>query len=150
MTATYSEADDAMRAIVDTVWANGVITALVGYLPVLYMSGIEPATGPDVTKFWGRWSRQTVLEQQSSHRDGTNGRRFRNNGLVFVQVYGPMALATANAKCRTISELVLNSMRGKETSNGVIFRNVRINELATDGKSYRYNVIAEYEYDEIA
>lgn len=48
-----------------------------------------------------------------------------------------------------LAELAQDIFRRTETASGVIFNNVRINELDDDTKSYRWNVIAEYEFSEV-
>lgn len=156
MSATYDVANDAMKSIVDSAWTNGaaaiIASATVSYIPVLYFQGIEPQIGPNSDQYWARWSRQSISAHQTTLRDGVNGKRYSDEGLIFVQVYAPMEIATASQKGEQLAMLIRESMRSLGSANNphaIVFTNLRINELAPDNKSYRWNVVAEYKYDDI-
>lgn len=83
---------------------------------------------------------------------GVGGRRFRNYGILTVQVFsvdgakggtgGGLTQADALAK------IVIDAFQGKSTKpDGVEFRNVRANEIGSSGSWFQTNVIADFEYD---
>lgn len=151
MTTTYPNAIDEMFAAFRTVW-NAGSAAIAGYVPEVRWPGVEKDDKPPTEKYWVRVSQQTVAENQATvNADTVNGkRRFTGLGLIFIQIFAPMSKSDGYDKGRQLSVLAKSAFRGQDTPGGVIFRNARINELAPDGKAYRFNVVSEYEYDEIA
>jgi hypothetical protein len=147
MTTTYVEAIDQMFALFNTAFNAGA-PSIVGYWPLIRWPGIGESATPDASKFWCRVSQQTVHEEQSTLR-ADNKRRYTADGLVFVQLFCPKSDIEAMEKGRLLAVLARDSFRGKTTSGKVWFRNARINELPPEESAYRFNIIAEYEYDEI-
>lgn len=148
MTTTYPAALDEMFALFRDAWNTGA-TAIVGYVPEVRWPGVEEPDKPETKKYWARVSTQTVLERQATFRNGDD-KRYTTDGLLFVQIFCPMSDARAMERGRNLAVLARNAFRGEETSSSVWFRNARINELSPDGKAYRFNVVTEYEYDELA
>lgn len=162
MAATYTTAVDEIFAQARAKLGRGSLnagasigcaaTTLIGYEIDVRWQGVELASTPDATKYWARVSIQGVSEAQVSLADEVTGpakRRYEPKGLIFVQVFAPM-VADGMDKGRKLAMIARDAFRGQQTASGVVFRNVRINELPNDGKSYRFNVVAEYEYDDIA
>lgn len=162
MPASYTVAIDEIFTQARTKLGNGALnggtaiacpaTTLIGYALDIRWQGVEVATPPDATKYWARVSIQGVTEAQVSLADQVTGpakRRYEPKGLIFVQLFAPM-VADGMDNGRKLAMIARDAFRGQQTASGVVFRNVRINELSNDGKSYRFNVVAEYEYDDIA
>lgn len=151
MTATYPQAIDAMFAMFKTAWEAGA-SVIVGSVPEIRWAGVEKPDKPIVDVYWCRVSQQTVLEGQTTLKTGiapSENRRYTSTGLLFVQLFCPMSDAQAYDKGRQLAVLARNAFRGNETTNGVWFRNARINELAPEENAYRFNIVVEYEYDDI-
>lgn len=150
MTATYTQAVDAMFALFKQAWDAGAAT-IVGSAPAIYWQGVEPVSGPPSDVYWCRVSTQNVMEKQATLGDpsGVGKHRYTAMGLVFVQVFCPMTDAQATDKGRRLAELARNAFRGKEATGGVWFRNVRINELPPEEDLYRFNIVAEYQFDDV-
>ncbi len=151
MTFTYSTAIDEIFARFNGVWQGA--SALVGYVPEVRWQGVEKAATPDKDKYWCRVSTQNVLDQQTTLQTAvapTSGRRYTSTGLVFVQLFCPMSDSRSTERGRLLAELARSAYRGVATAGGVWFRNARINELPPDEGFYRFNIIADYEFDEIA
>jgi hypothetical protein len=93
-----------------------------------------------------------VLEDQAAfgNVEINSKQMYKSAGILFVQCFGPMS---GDAKVATrlpaLAALAKNSFRGKKTTSGVWFRNVRTLELGPDGKFQRINAIAEFQYQEI-
>jgi len=149
MTTTYVEAIDQIFSLFNSAWvANS--SAIAGYVPEVRWPGVEETGTPDASKFWARVSQQTVLEEQATLSDNNGKRRYTADGLIFVQLFCPKSDVEAMDKGRKLAVIARNSFRGKTTSGKVWFRNARINELAPEESAYRFNVVAEYEYDEVS
>lgn len=96
-------------------------------------------------------SMQQVLSPQRGFlhtEDGADSGVFETAGLVFGQVHVPMASEDAFRNGDLIATALRNIVRQTDTGSGMWFRNARFNELPSDGQFYKWNVIAEYEFDE--
>lgn len=126
--------------------------AIAGYVPEVRFYGNEKATKPDGSKFWALISQRTAEERQStlSNCAGVVGqKRFTVRGLITVQLYCPKSNPQGMAKGRELAILARNAFRGQLLAGSIWFRNARIAELDPESDSYRLNVMAEYEYDEL-
>lgn len=148
---TYSEAVDEMFAVIETA-NNASSTAIIGYVPQLFWPGVKTLSSPDLSKFWGRVSQQTVIEGQSSlsNCEGLPGQhRFTAKGFIIAQLFLPESNPEAMSKGRLWASVLKNSVRRRSTSGRVWFRDARIDELPQQNTQYRLNVVAVYEYDEL-
>ncbi|AEX56100.1 minor tail protein [Burkholderia phage vB_BceS_KL1] len=151
MTTTHSEARNEINALFNTAW-NANAGALAGYVPNIEWQGKQPRETPDSSKYWARVSIQTVLEEQTtlSTCEGKPGqKRYTASGLVFVQLFCPKSIVGSFEIGGKLAEVAKKAFRGKTTPGKVWFRNVRINELDPEDLYYRYNVVTEFEYDEL-
>ena len=102
--------------------------------------------GPN-TPTWARVSVRHIFGEQSSLSDDAGVRRYTKRGIVTVQLFTPTGgLVSADS----ISDTIENAFRGVSTPNGVWFRNPRSNEIGVDGPWFQTNIIAEFEYDQVA
>lgn len=151
MTATYPQAVDAMFKLFNDAWNAGA-AAIVGSVPHVRWPDVEEPAKPITDAYWCRVSLNTILEGQTTLKVGvapSENRRYTSTGLLFVQLFCPMSDAQAADKGRQLAVLARNAFRGNETSNGVWFRNARIVPLAPEENAYRFNIVVEYEYDDI-
>lgn len=151
MTTTYSEARNQINALFLAAW-NAGSPAISTYIPEIRWKGDAKRELPDGSKFWCRVSIQTVLEEQStlSTCEGKPGqKRYTASGLVFVQIFCPKSDTQAYSKGGKLAEVARNGFRGKSTPGKVWFRNARINELDPEELYERFNVVTEFEYDEL-
>lgn len=149
MTTNYVSAVDQMFALFNVAFSANA-PAVVGYMPDIRWQGINEGTTPNAAKYWCRVSQQTVIEEQTALADDNGKKRYTASGLIFVQLFCPIADVEASPKGRLLAVIARNAFRGKTTSGKVWFRNVRINELPNQESAVRFNVVAEYEYDEIS
>lgn len=148
---TYTQAVDAMFKLFNDAWSAGA-SAIVGSVPPIRWQGVEGRDKPLPNSYWCRVSTQNVLERQTTHKTGVaigENRRYTSSGLLFVQLFCPMSSADAMDKGRQLATLARDAFRGKTTPNDVWFRNARINELPPEESFYRFNIVVEYEYDDI-
>lgn len=150
--ANGQQAIDEMFSLLNVAWLAGT-TAVAGYVPELRWQGKELATKPDPKKYWARASVQRVTEEQatiSNCVDAPGQKRFEIGGFLMLQIFCPKIEIAAQVKGAALAEVAKRAFRGKHTSPGnVWFHNVRINELKPDDSYVRFNVVAEFEFDEI-
>jgi hypothetical protein len=135
--ASITDAVDEMFDAVNTAWANR-----------------GPVHWPDVSNFdipqSGSWCRVTLRHQdggQSSLACGSGARRFTRVGTMWIQVFTEMG--GGNTTSYEISEVLARAFEGRGSPLGIIYRNIRINEIGPDGAFSNTNVLVEFEYDQI-
>jgi len=148
---TFKQATDEMKALFLAAW-NAETAAIVTYVPEIRWQGVEKKALPDGSKYWVRFSKQTVTEEQStlSNCEGLPGQKvYTASGLIFIQLFCPKSEENAQDLGGKLAAVARNAFRGKTTPGKVWFRNVRINELSPEDLYVRFNVVAEFEYDEL-
>jgi hypothetical protein len=128
--------------------------AIVGSgTPKLRFQGDELGDKPKATEYWARASTQHVTTRQSAHQmpaegEGGSDVVYETHGVVFVQVFAPMKPG-AWAKGELLAIMCQGIFMASETPSGVWFRNPRFNELENDGTWYRWNVIADFQFNQV-
>ena len=150
MTTTYSGATDEICGQFWQAWNAAEVSSLVGYVPDVRWPYVEEPETPDSSKYWARVSIQTVFEEQTALAGNDTKRRYTASGLVFVQLFCPKSVSDSGEVGRKLAEISRNAFRCKSSPNNVWFRNARINELSPENLFHRFNVVAEFEYDEVA
>lgn len=147
----YPNAVDEMYKAFNDYWiANSA--AVAGYVPEIRWHGKEKADAPEGNKFWVRVSTKSVFEEQislSSSVSEDGRKRYTGYGLVFVQLFCPKSVTNSIYLGRQLAQIAKKAYRGKSTPSKIWFRNVRINELDAENVWYRFNIISDYQYDEI-
>lgn len=147
---SYDEARDEMYAFFRTHF-NLVAAGIVGYVPQVVYRNNEPTGKPPSDKFWLRVSIQTVQAPQTAFGEncGSIGkRRYTESGLFFIQLFAPKSLNGSDEVLSKFAKALRDGYRGKTTTNGIWFRNARVNELTPEELFYRSNVVTEFEYDD--
>lgn len=150
---TYTEAIDAIFTRFRTTWIDGRVLSLLSYDTEIRWTGILKEDPPVSNRFWVRVSQQTVLERQQtlSSCEGLPGKkRWRTHGLVIVQLFCPKSVARNMELGRKLAIIARDAFRGK-TAGNVWFYRARIQDnIPPEQEVNRFNVVAEYEYDELA
>lgn len=117
----------------------------------LNIQGLKGFDVLDNDKFFGRISQRTISRGQKTFRT-TAEKRHRTVGALLIQVYGPMSQADQNSfyKCRKLCEALQDLYTDYPKNSAIEFLNVSIEELPNDGKRFRFNVVADYNYDEVS
>lgn len=144
----YKAAIDSIFALFMAYW-NANSTDILDEAPAIYWQGIEEAAKPDSSKYWIRISQQTIEEVQKSFTAENSRKRFQISGLVFVQLFCPKTDSQAFNNGRQLAVVARNAFRGNKTSAGVWFRNAVIKELSSEESYHRFNIVVEYQYDEM-
>jgi hypothetical protein len=100
---------------------------------------------------WVRISMQQVispLKAYINNQDGADNQIFETSGLIFAQVNVAMSSLDGFRLGDLLATELKAILRSAETPSGMWLRNARFNELPSDGEFYKWNVVAEYEYDE--
>ncbi|WLJ71042.1 hypothetical protein [Sphingomonas phage Kimi] len=138
-------------ARINTVWETHA-EDLLGVEAELRFQGDEKPGLPGSDKFWGRASTQLVTTRNSAHimsnEPGASPAEFTSNGLVFIQLFAPMKTG-AYGKMELLAEQLQRCFMAANTNSGVWFRNPRINELTNDNTWYRWNVVSEYQFNQV-
>jgi len=80
---------------------------------------------------------------------GSAGRRYRIYGIMTVQIFTPYGNGQRIADA--ISGVVKGAFRGVNTgADAIEFRRVRVIDVGQSGAWLQTNVVAEFEYDEVA
>ncbi len=145
MSATLTQAYDDILGTFKTAWD------LVSTLPVLYPNRPgEAPTGDDSNDNPEGYAKLSITHNegfQATLSDASAGKRWRSTGLVIAEIYYPSGTGTGYT---TLVTSVIEAFRGVTTVNGVIFRRVAPSEIGLRGNYFQNNVIAAFEYDEIA
>jgi hypothetical protein len=134
---THKEAIDVMLGMFKTVWDG---TGWVALYP--NVAGDIP-TGTDP---WARVNIQHTDEEQASLSGGLGTSRYMREGGLAVQVFTRTGEGLSTG--HSLAKIVQDAFEG-QTSSGIWFRNVRVNEIGPDGDWYQINVLIDFIYDEI-
>lgn len=154
MSTTPQNARKEIFALIASGWAAKAPAIVApAAAPEMRYQGIEEGALPGAQKFWARSSTQLVTTRQSAHmmlpEPGQSPVEYATAGVVFVQIFAPMKGIGSYAKGELLAELGQCMFMATETASGVWFRNPRINELTNDGTWYRWNVIADYQFNQV-
>lgn len=152
MPLSREEAIDLMFARFRTAW-NAQAAAIVGYVPDVQYQGINAFAKPNTARYFARVSQRTVLESQStlSTQCGLPGqKRFTTDGLLFVQIFGPTTDKKASLLAPRLARIARNAYRSNVPGDSILYRKARIQDgLEPEAEFVRFNVVTEYQYDEL-
>lgn len=153
MTTTYVEASDDMKSTVLVAW-NAACTAQFGATcKLFYQDRIKDGKLEvgNADEFWARVVVQHVTAGQTAlggRADG--GRRHTAYGILYVQLFVPLAAKTAWRKAQFVASALKNALSGATASGTVWFTRPRVNDnIPPDPAHTRINVLCEFQYDEI-
>ena len=104
-------------------------------------------TLPSGDTTWARASVRHFEEGQASLANHGGVRRWRAQGIVFVQIFTPAGEGLARAD--EISSTIVAGFRGWSSPGGAWFRRPRAEEIGVSGAWMQVNVAVDFEYDEI-
>lgn len=149
MTTNYTNAVNETFDLFNTAWQANA-GGIVDYIPTIYWQGVNVEVAPTGV-YWARIGMVGVAEPQTNIGTQQNGmRRYTASGLVTVSLFCPMSDAPSMQNGRKLAQVAKAAFRGKTTVSGVLFRNTVIKEIAAQQQVNRFNIVSQYEYDEIA
>lgn len=148
----YLGGEEEIRSFLYSEWLSKT-TAIIGYVPEMRFQGDGNPKTPDKNKFWARLSVVSFTDQQatlSTQALKSYTRRYRDNGQVVLQLFGPKNETAVHKNLIKLAMLAQNRFRGTKTESGIWFRNSRIDTNIPDEDLFsRVNVFCDYERDEI-
>lgn len=155
MPYTRRQAVDTMFGQFNVAWNNVTYgsKSIVGYVPQIIWQGKTEPLKIDFSKYFVRVSQQTVLETQSTLTTECflpGHKRFTVDGMLFVQLFCPKSQADAEEKGGDLARIARDAYRTPALGQSIFYRRGRIQELAPEEKCIRFNVVTEYQYDEIS
>lgn len=145
---TPSEARDEIYTLFTDAWTASNIRAK---MPEIRYQGKEKGSVPNDAYI--RLSMQQVASPQSAHTmpDGpeASGTQYTTHGLIFGQLFIPASERDGYYNGELLATFARDIFRASQTPSGVWFRNPRFNELEPEGSKFRWNIVVEYEYNEV-
>lgn len=148
MFANPVEAGDEMRQLFKDGWEALTIVTPV---PEVRWHGKEKKADPIPDTYFARFAIRGVGTDHAGfmeNGEGASPQVFDSFGNVFVQVFAPIDAEDSYRQGELLAIAARDIFLGNDTPSGVWFRNVRYVELDDDGKFYRWNVVAGYEFSE--
>jgi Bacteriophage related domain of unknown function len=140
--ANITAARNAIYSALKTAMDASAYSALAVYYPDV--TGAIPDTSTSHLR-----AQVDFVDENQVTLGSVNGRRFRVTGLVTVMVMTPYGKGQVDSDL--ISGVVKGAFRGVQTaSDAITFRRVRIIDVGQSGAWLQTNVLAEFDYDEIA
>lgn len=140
---TNSEARDELYARVVKAWGD---IGPIDYEDKPRSKDDDPIPPRDQVP-WIRLQVRHTFGRATSIGNHDGVKRHTRYGLFTIQVFVPFGGSLTEAEERAI--LVAHSLEDKTKDRSVMLRNVRINEIGSDGHWYQTNVLADFEYDEV-
>ncbi len=148
MTATLEQARDDLLGVVQTFW-NGEVTSPAKLL-FEDKGGSRPIERDADNKVlpWARANVRHSYGFQSGMSNSGGGHKFTALGMLTIELWYPAG--KGHREVDLFAQLAVDDLRGTRTANGVILLNVRFVEMGQDGIWFRSNVLADFEYDQVA
>lgn len=137
---TYAQARDDVLAMVKTAWALAPETYVMIWDD---LKGVIPTT----MKPWARTTLKHNDGRQATLCGDSGQKHFERNGILTIQLFTPSGDGLYAAD--SLIALFTAAFEGKQSSRGIWFKNVRINEIGEDGAFFQTNIIIEFEYYEV-
>lgn len=145
---TLPEAKDEMFGLFKTKWEadtpaiNGAVAIPVQW-PGVDKQAPPAADGAYAAIFIKHGqSRQATLGE-------TGNRRFTRTGLIIVQCFAPISRGDASTFAENAAIIARDAYEGVGTDSGIWFRNARVTEIGSDKTWYQFNMVVEFQYDEL-
>lgn len=129
---TFVDGKDAILAVFRAAW---------GARPATYND--VPATAASVV-----WARATVKHaegRQGSLTGGLGTTRWKRTGILWIRVFSPQG--DGGKAGLEAAQLLVNAYQDARTD--VWYRNVRMSEAGADGAFQRFDVKADFEYEDV-
>ncbi|ABP63582.1 BcepGomrgp11 [Burkholderia phage BcepGomr] len=130
-------------------WSVADWSKVKGGKPNIAWEGRESARPPDGSAPYVAIFIKHVDGQQASLTDPDMLRRWSRDGLITVQCFGMLSAGQGLEDATYQATIAMRAFEGKQSANGIWFRNARIKEIGSDRGWYQVNMIVEFEYDEV-
>ena len=137
---SITQARDDILTVFQTAW-DANTTAIVGSIPEVRYRLVEESAIPPADGYWAHVS----VEHVDGGHAAIGTRLFEHLGLFTAQLYSP-AEAAGLDNLDLLIQVVLDAFEGKYSTNGVWFRNARVNEVGPGRGYFQTNVLVEFVY----
>jgi len=136
MSLTYEEAVDDINAMMLAAWTT------TGY--VLRWDDVQKQI--DLSNDpWATFITRHATGSQKT-LGGVGNRMFERTGTAIASIFTPTGNGLSDSYI--LAKVVANAYEGKSSDNGVWFKNVRIQEIPSEGQFRQLNVLMDFEYTE--
>lgn len=144
----FSSARDEVLEMFRAAWEQQTPVVNKGVAVRVEWNGVDAQNPPPGDKPYATIVvRHTDGDQRSL---GTVGnRRFGNLGLITVQCFAPLSEGGGLLLAENLSMIARDVYRGRSTETGIWFRRVTIREIGPSDSWYQFNMVAEFQYDEV-
>lgn len=149
---TMTEARDDIYTAFKTVWDAQAGVANGGEVPEVRWDGVQKTATPEEPPADKPWARVKVMHMTGGQitLGAVGNRRFLRAGTVFVQVFVPYTRGQGLSLGDQLVMIARAAFEGRaRTAQGVTFRNARSREVGPTRSWYQYNVMSDFEYEEI-
>lgn len=143
----YPDAVDEMRLHFSSNFES-LPASILDHIPEIEWDGSENPDAKNTGEFWVRFSEQQSSSTQSSFGSNEFGKRYRNKGLIFIQIFCPKSVSMSKDTGRKIANYVKKLFQGHTDSGNVWFRDSEVRTLESEDVWYRFNVVAKYTHEE--
>ncbi len=146
----YSSMIDVLFSITQTA----LTAASVAIAPIAQVRwpGSDETTVPPQDQYWARVSEQAVMADQTalSNNVGTSdGKRFDNIGLLWIQVFCPKSDPQAVLNGRLFQQAMITAFRKSSGDANLWFRNQMAKPMSLNPGNYQFNIVVTYQYSEV-
>jgi hypothetical protein len=142
VTATRAEAVDQVFALVSTAWGS---TGPIDWPDKVQAAGV--VFPPTAATPWLRARLQYLPAGQGSLAGAGGARMWDRVGVLTIQVFSPRGSGLPAGF--TLAKILEDALEGAATPGQVWFRNVHTRHVGADGMFNQFNVIAEFEHNEV-
>jgi len=128
-----------------TAWDTYTPSITGGTVPPVRYDGERSITRPLPAVTWVEARSRLDDASQISLANDTGIRLFKRSGKVELSIRVP----TTQTFGALLVDVAKQSFQGQVTPGGVRFRNVRAIEVGLDGPWFQWDVVADFEYDEL-
>jgi hypothetical protein len=137
MSLTYEEAVNSILSVFKTSWDSTGYNVHYENTREERGSTSDPFAEIELRHFD---SKQTTM-------GGTGNRHFERKGMALIKISTPSGKGLSESYI--LAKVVSDAYEGITSSEGVIFRNVRLNELGHNGPFLEMLVLVDFEYFEL-
>ena len=148
MSLSETQAFDEILDIFNTAWTTNTPALNGGDVVRVEWPGLDAGETRDPDKPYATIKVTHVPSRQVTFGP-TGSRRFERSGLVTIQVFYPLSRGDGLNTLQLLCEVARDAFEGVGTNDGLWFRNCRIQDIGSGDTWYQYNVVSEFEYDQI-
>lgn len=129
---TFDEARDLMLKVFNDVWTPRAVAW-------------TDVPGDPSEAIWARPVVRHAVGRQGSLADDTGQIRYERRGILWIQIFAPIGDGSTSGYAA--AQEVVNAYQAAKLD--VWFRNVRLEEMGNDRAGERFDVKADFEYEDV-